>query len=332
MSSERPRTEHTKKQNTSTKKDTTVTKLQLPERLHHLIDPDAELEELADGFLFSEGPAWNDVTEELIFHDIPGDARWRWTPARGAELVESPDFKGNGAVFEPEGGLLVCEQVTSSLVRIRPDGAREIPAFHFEGKYLNSPNDVVTHSDGSIYFTDPNYGRWPVAVGVGRDCELDFQGVFRVPPGGGPVQLVVERDEFEQPNGLCFSPDESVMYINDRTNLKAFDVASDGSLVNRRVVREDMGSPGVPGSGNPDGMKTDELGNIWCTARDGIWIFAPDDELLGIVPTPEVAGNLVWGGPDLRTLFITMTTRLVRIETKVASCALPYHRPERRTA
>lgn len=303
-------------------------KLQVPESLHHLIDPDAELEQLADGFIFAEGPAWNDVDQELIFHDIPGDARWRWTDERGLELVESPDFKGNGAVFEPGGGLLVCEQVTSSLVRIRPDGAREIPAFHFEGKYLNSPNDVITRSDGSIYFTDPNYGRWPVAVGVGRECELDFQGVYRVPPAGGPVELVVARDQFEQPNGLCFSPDESVIYINDRTNLKAFDVASDGSLVNGRVIGEDMGSVEIAG-GNPDGMKTDELGNVWCTARHGIWIFAPDGELLGILPTPEVSGNLVWGGPDLRTLYITMTTKLVRIETKVASCRLPYHRADR---
>ena len=306
-----------------------MTDLQISERLHHLIDPEAEFEVLAEGFIFSEGPAWNDVAQELIFHDIPGDARWRWTEDRGAELVESPDFKGNGAVFEPGGALLVCEQVTSSLVRIRPDGAREIPAFHYEGKYLNSPNDVVTHSDGSIYFTDPNYGRWPVAVGVGRDCELNFQGVFRVPPGGGPVELVVDRGEFEQPNGLCFSPDERTLYINDRTNLKAFDVGADGTLVNGRTVREDMGSTGIPGTGNPDGMKTDELGNVWCTARDGIWVFAPDDELLGVIPTPEVSGNLVWGGPDLRTLFVTMTTRLYRIETKVASCRLPYHRNER---
>jgi len=168
-----------------------------------------------------------------------------------------------------------------------------------------------------------------VAVGVGRECELDFQGVFRVPPGGGPVQLVVEPGEFEQPNGLCFSPDEKTMYINDRTNLKAFDVATDGALVRGRIVCEDMGSTGIPGTGNPDGMKTDELGNVWCTARDGIWIFSPEEELLGILPTPEVAGNLVWGGADLRTLFVTMTTKLYRVQTKVASCRLPYHRPDR---
>jgi len=306
-----------------------VTKLQIPESLHHLIDPDAELEQLAEGFLFSEGPAWNDVTQELIFHDIPGDARWRWTEERGPELVESPDYMGNGAVFDADGGLLVCEQVTSSLVRIQPDGARTIPAFHFGGKYLNSPNDVVVHSDGSIYFTDPNYGRWPVWVGVERKCDLDFQGVFRVPPGGGPVQLVVDRDEFEQPNGLAFSPDEKTMYIDDRTNLKAFDVAEDGSLVNGRLVADDMGSKDIPGTGNPDGLKVDELGNVWVTARDGIWIFGPDEKLIDILPTPEVSGNLVWGGPDLRTLFITMTTKLVRIETKVRSARLPSHRPER---
>src|SRR5690606_8880789 len=111
-------------------------------------------------------------------------------------------------------------------------------------------------------------------------------------------------------------------------NLKAFDVAADGSLVNVRTIAEDMGSVDIPGTGNPDGMKVDELGNVWCTARDGIWIFAPDGDLLGILPVPEVSGNLVWGGPELRTLFVTMTTSLYRIETRVRSCPLPYHRAD----
>jgi len=311
-----------------------MTKLQIPESLHHLIDPDAELEELADGFLFTEGPAWNDVDGELIFHDIvnASDARWRWTEADGVSLVAKPTFMANGSVFDEDGNLLVCEAVTSSVVRIYPDGRRDVPAFHYEGKYINSPNDIVTHSDGSIYFTDPNYGRWPVWVGVERKCDLDFQGVFRVPPGGGPLQLVVDRDEFEQPNGLAFSPDERTMYIDDKTELKAFDVAPDGSLVNGRLIGEDMGSSGGAASGNPDGLRVDELGNIWCTARGGVWVFSPDEQFLGVLPTPEVAGNLVWGGPELRTLFICMTTKLVRIETKVRSCRLPYHRADRWTA
>jgi gluconolactonase len=243
------------------------------------------------------------------------------------ELVMRPNFKGNGMVYEPDGSLLICEQVTSTLVRVRPDGARELAAYHYQGKYLNSPNDVVTRSDGSIYFTDPNYGRWPVAVGVGRDCDLDFQGVFRVPAGGGEPVLVVDEKEFEQPNGLCFAPDERVLYINDRKDLKAFDVAPDGSLSNGRQLHDEMGSEGhgAAGNGNPDGMKVDERGNIWCTARGGIWVLDPAGALLGIIDTPEVAGNLVWGGDDLRSLYVCTSTSMHVLRTRVASAPLPYH-------
>jgi gluconolactonase len=300
-----------------------------------LIDATAELETLIDdtasfallgtGYLFTEGPAWNHARQYLEFSDIPGDTRWRWSKDAGVELVMWPNFKGNGMVFEADGSLLICEQVTSTLVRVKPNGDRQVAAYHYKGKYLNSPNDVIVRSDGSIYFTDPNYGRWPVAVGVARDCELDFQGVFRVPPGGGDCELVVDEGEFEQPNGLCFSPDESVLYINDKTDVKAFDVAYDGSLSNRRQFHSDMGSTGGPASGNPDGMKCDAAGNLWCTARHGIWVLNPKGELLGIVRTPEVAGNLVWGGPDLHSLFVTTTTTLHVIETKVAAAPLPSH-------
>jgi gluconolactonase len=294
--------------------------------LDQLIDSGQDFVQIGSGFRFTEGPAWNAAGNYLMFSDIPGDTRWRWSDQGGMELVAWPTFKGNGMVYEPDGSLLVCEQVTSCLIRIRPDGLRQVVAYHYQGKYLNSPNDVVVRgSDGSIYFTDPNYGRWPVAVGVGRDCDLDFQGVFRVPPGGGDAELVVGEKEFEQPNGLCFSPDEGVLYINDRQDLKAFDVASDGSLSGGRIVHDEMGSTEVPGSGNPDGMKCDALGNIWCTARGGIWVVAPSGELLGIIETPEVAGSLVWGGADLRSLFVCTSTTMHVIRTKVGPAPLPSH-------
>ncbi|MCL2395571.1 MAG: SMP-30/gluconolactonase/LRE family protein [Acidimicrobiaceae bacterium] len=293
--------------------------------LDELIDPQAEFELLGSGFTFTEGPAWNNAGGYLEFSDIPGDARWRWSRAKGMELVMRPNFKGNGMVFEPDGSLLICEQVTSTLIRVKPNGDRQVAAYHYQGKYLNSPNDVITRSDGSIYFTDPNYGRWPAAVGVGRECDLDFQGVYRVPPGGGDCELVVAKDEFEQPNGLCFSPDERLLYINDRQDVKVFDVAADGSLGPARVVCTNMGSQGGPASGNPDGMKCDERGNVWCTARHGIWVLDPGGKLLGIIRTPEVAGNLVWGGPDLRSLFVPTTTTVHVIETKVAAAPLPCH-------
>jgi len=158
---------------------------------------------------------------------------------------------------------------------------------------------------------------------VGRDCELDFQGVYRVPPGGGDLELVVAEKEFEQPNGLCFSPDESILYINDRQNLKAYDVAPDGSLSNVRMVRDEMGSTGVPGNGNPDGMECDALGNVWCTARGGIWVIAPSGELLGIIETPAVSGSLVWGGADMHSLFVCTSTTMHVIRTKVGPAPLP---------
>jgi gluconolactonase len=299
---------------------------QATDALEQLIDPAQDFRQIGSGFLFTEGPAWNAADKYLIFSDIPGDARWRWSEQGGMELVARPTFKGNGMVYERDGSLLVCEQVTSSLIRIRPDGLRQVVAFHYQGKYLNSPNDVITRrSDGSIYFTDPNYGRWPVAVGVARDCDLDFQGVFRVPPGGGDAELVVGEQEFEQPNGLCFSPDESVLYVNDRQNLKAFDVAPDGSLSSGRIVHDEMGSTEVPGNGNPDGMKCDSLGNIWCTARGGIWVVAPSGQLIGLIETPEVAGSLVWGSGDLRSLFVCTSTTMHVLRTKVGPARLPFH-------
>jgi gluconolactonase len=297
--------------------------LHATDALADLIDPAQDFRQIGAGFRFTEGPAWNAADNYLVFSDIPGDARWRWSEREGMERIAWPTFKGNGMAYEDDGSLLVCEQVTSSLIRIRPDGLREVVAYHYQGEYLNSPNDVIVRSDGTIYFTDPNYGRWPVAVGVGRDCDLDFQGVFRVPRGGGDVELVVAQKEFEQPNGLCFSPDESLLYVNDRQDLKVFDVAADGSLSNARLVHTEMGSIEVPGNGNPDGMECDALGNIWTTARGGIWVVAPSGELIGIIETPEVAGSLAWGGEDLRTLFVCTTTTMHELRTKVGPAPLP---------
>jgi gluconolactonase len=295
--------------------------------LAELVDAEGELRKLADGFVFTEGPVWNRGGRFLLFSDIQNDTRWRWSAESGATVDARPNFIGNGMVHSANGDLLVCEHVTSSVVRIRPNGDRAIVAFHYEGTYLNSPNDVVERSDGSIYFSDPNYGRWDHAVGVARKFELGFQGVFRVPPGGGDAELVVAEDQFEQPNGLCFSPDESVLYINDLEEVRAFDVAPDGSLSNSRVFCDGMGSDDIPGNGNPDGMKVDERGNLWCAARDGVWVLSPDGDLLGIIETPEVTGNLAWGGNDWRSLFLCTSTSLHVLDTKVASAALPYHGP-----
>jgi len=290
-----------------------------------LIDPAATLRQIGEGYLFAEGPVWNAREGCLYFSDIPGDARWRWSEGRGMELVARPTFKANGMALDLDWSLLVCEHVSSCLVRIRPGGERELVAFHYLGKYLNSPNDVIVRaSDGSIYFTDPDYGRWNDWVGQERNRELGFRGVFRVPPGGGDLQLLVNEDEFDQPNGLCFSPDESLLYINDSggCNIKVFDVQSDGSLSNRRMFQDKVGT-GVEREANVDGMECDELGNVWVTGPGGIWVINPDGERLGVIETDEVAGSLAWGGDDMRSLFLMTTTTAHVIETIVGPAPLP---------
>jgi gluconolactonase len=183
----------------------------------------------------------------------------------------------------------------------------------------------VTRSDGTIYFSDPAYGRMP-GFGLEREQDLSFQGVYRIAPGGGEPELAVGEDEFEQPNGLCFSPDESLMYINDtpRALIRVYDVEPDGTLSSGRPFFDGIGS-GVIEEGIPDGMKCDERGNIWVTGPGGVWVISPQAEHLGVVRVPENVGNIAWGGPDWKTLFIPSSTSLYCVPTKVASAPLPYH-------
>ena len=298
------------------------------DRLGSLIDENAEVEQLATGFTFTEGPIWNPAGQYLLFSDMPGDTRRRWDEQNGIEVIASPSNKGNGMTLDANGRLIVCEHSTSSLVRMDPDGKntnREVLASHYEGQELNSPNDVCVKSDGTIWFSDPWYGRMPV-FGVERDRELGWQGVFRVGPDGGDPVLVVEKDEYEQPNGLCFSPDESLLYINDTPK------RVDQGLRRRRgqhplrtagMFFEGIGS-GVIEEGIPDGMKCDEQGNIWVTGPGGVWVISADGEHLGTVQVPENIGNLTWGGADWRTLFIPSSTSLYAVKTKVGPRREPY--------
>ena len=295
------------------------------ESLTELIDRGAEVERVATGFTFTEGPIWNKEGAFLLFSDMPGDVRRRWSERDGVEEVMRPSNKCNGMVYDAEGNLLVCEHVTSSLVRERPDGTRETLATHYQGKELNSPNDVVTRSDGTIYFSDPIYGRVP-GFGLERDQDLSFQGVYRIGPGGSEPELVVPESDFEQPNGLCFSPDESLMYINDtpRALIRVYDVTGDGTLSGGRLFFDHIGS-GVIEEGIADGMKCDERGNIWVTVPGGVWVISPQGEHLGTVEVPENVGNIGWGGSDWKTLYMPSSTSLYRVQTKVASAKLPYH-------
>jgi gluconolactonase len=294
--------------------------------LADLIDPAAPLVKIGEGYEFTEGPVWDPQQNCLLFSDIPGDARWKWTRAGGMELDLLPTFKGNGMAFDNDGRLLVCEQLVSCLVRF-VDGKRELVAHHYKGTYLNSPNDVVTRgSDGSIYFTDPDYGRWNDWIGQERTQNgVGYNALFRFPPGGGELELAVAEDEFDHPNGLCFSPDEKLLYVNDSGNLKVkvFDVADDGSLGPARVIAEGVGLGGA-GAGNCDGMECDEHGNVWVTGPGGVWVLTPGGERIGVVETPEVCGSLCWGGGAERNTLFLMTSKTAHmVETIVGPAPLP---------
>ncbi len=295
------------------------------EKLTELVDPNVEIEKLATGFTFTEGPIWHPTEHHLLFSDMPGDVRRKWSADGGAVEAMNPSNKCNGMTYDADLNLLVCEHVTSSVVRERPDGTRETIASHFEGTQLNSPNDVVVRSDGSIYFSDPTYGRWP-GFGIEREQDLDFQGVYRIPPGGGDVELLAK--DFGEPNGLCFSPDESLLYINDtpKAHIRVFDVGSDGSISNGRMFAEGIGTGEIEAGGLVDGMKCDAEGNIWVTGPGGIWVFGPDGEHLGVVELPESVGNLTFGGPDWDWVFAPCTSSLYRFQAKVAGHREPYMR------
>jgi gluconolactonase len=292
-----------------------------------LVDEDAELERLGTGFTFTEGPLWN-PDGFLLFSDMPGDVRRRWDAENGVTEVANPSNKGNGMTFDLDGKLVVCEHVTSSVVRMDPDGTganREVIASHYGDKELNAPNDVVVKSDGAIYFSDPTYGRMP-GFGIEREQDLDFQGVYRIPPGGGDTQLLA--DDFGQPNGLCFSTDESLLYVNDteKAHIRVFDVQDDGTIANSRVLADGIGTASLEIGDLVDGMKLDERGNIWVTGPGGVLAFSPEGEHIGTVQVPEPVGNLNWGGPDWNWMFIPATSSVYRIECKVSGNRLPYMR------
>ncbi|MBO0681950.1 MAG: SMP-30/gluconolactonase/LRE family protein [Candidatus Dormibacteraeota bacterium] len=297
-------------------------------RLAELVDEGVEVERLAGGFQFTEGPVWNPDGQFLLFSDIPASSRRRWDERSGVREVANPTNKANGMTLDAGRRLVVCEHSTSVVSRMDGEGTgagREVVASHYEGRELNSPNDVVVRSDGSIYFTDPAAGRTP-SHGLERPRQLDFLGVFRVPPEGGEPQLLVR--DFAAPNGLCFSPDESVLYINDtrHAHIRAFDVQPDGSLSGDRVFASGIGSfdPARGRTGLVDGMKCDERGDIWVTGPDGIWIIGPDGEHLGSVRVPESVANLHWGGPDWNWMYVTATTSLFRFRTRVSGRREPF--------
>ncbi len=262
-------------------------------------------ERLATNFQFTEGPIWL-PDNSLLFSDIPANRIYRWTVDNGIDVWREPTGNSNGLTLDQEGRLIACEHTGRRVSRTEADGSIVTLADHYQGKRLNSPNDVVVKSDGTIYFTDPPYGIEP------QEREQSCNGLYRILTDG-TMELLV--DDFDRPNGLAFSPDESVLYVDDspRRHVRVFDVETDGQLTNSRIFA-DMDHP-QPGS--PDGMKIDEEGHLFVTGATGIWVFEPDGTHLGVIVTPERPANCAWGDADRQSLYITARTSLYRIRVKI---------------
>lgn len=267
-----------------------------------------EPERIATNLQFTEGPVWH-PDGYLLFSDIPANRIYRWEPGKGLTVFREPSGNSNGLTLDREGRLIACEHGNRRVSRTEADGRVVSLAERYQGKRLNSPNDVVVRSDGSIYFTDPPYGVQP------EQRELDFQGVYRLSPDGTLTLLV---GDFERPNGLCFSPDEKVLYIADtaRRHVRAFEVLPDGSLGKGRIFADVSTAP--PSLvGGPDGMKVDEEGNLYVTNTDGVWVISPEGKHLGTIAIPERPANCAFGDADRRSLYITARTSVYRVRVKV---------------
>jgi gluconolactonase len=290
-------------------------------RLERIVS-DEPMRKRAGGFRFTEGPVWHAADGVVIFSDIPGDRMYRFNPtSERVDIYREPSNKANGNVLDHEHRLLTCEHATSRVVRQEADGGMTVIAAHYDGIELNSPNDIVVDRDGRLYFTDPPYGRHagtgPLAgVGVERPQLQPVQGVYRVDPRDGSVVRLA--DDFDQPNGLCFAEEESVLYVNDtaRRHIRRYEVRG-GGLVGGEVWAEVGGA----GPGVPDGMKVDSEGNLFCCGPGGVHVFSGKGQILGVILVPEPCGNFNWGDADRRTLYLCATTSLFSCRMRVPGIA-----------
>ena len=291
--------------------------LRLDSRVDALVPRDAQIEKLADGFAFIEGPVWIRDEARLLFSDVRGNTVYQWTETDGVSPFIDPVFEGdreglrsissNGLTLDSEGRLFMCEHGNRRISRVEPDGTRRVVVDSYEGNRLNSPNDATFGSDGSLYFTDPPYGLDELEDSPLR--ELEFNGVYRLRPNG-ELELLV-RDQ-SRPNGIALSPDEATLYVansdEDEKVWMAYNLDESGASDGR--VFYDINDEDGPGAA--DGMKIDREGHLFATGPGGVWIFAPDGSHLGTIMTPEVTANVAWGD-DGSTLYMTSSTSLYRI-------------------
>ena len=266
------------------------------------VAPGSVPEKIAGNFQFVEGPVWK-TGIGLLFSDIYPGKIYRWTPDSGATLFLYPSDSSNGLTYDLQGRLLLTQMRLRRLARMNQDRSMTPLVSRFRGKKFNSPNDLVVQSDGSIFFTDPDFN-----VPSGEKPEIGFKGVYRIDPSGA---LQVLDSTFDKPNGICFSQDEKILYVNESAQCKIYAWDVDGStLTNKRLFFS------IPASGYADGMKTDQQGNVYCTGPTGVWIITPKGALLGKIATPETPSNCAWGDADGKTLFITARTGLYRVRSK----------------
>jgi gluconolactonase len=311
--------------------------IRLDPALDALISPNTQIEKVADGFGFLEGPVWVHASSPgfPIFSDIPANVIDKWNPQDGkvSVFLEKSGFAGadpgdagyqlnnghavvtlygsNGITLDKEGRVTYCQHGDRAVMRLEKDGKRTVIADRYEGKRLNSPNDLVYKSDGSLYFTDPPYGLRKLAEDPKK--ELPFSGVYRWANG----KLTLVNKDFGAPNGLAFSPDEKYLYLDDSASKTywRFDVRPDGALANKTLLIDASSSKEA---GVPDGMKIDRNGNIYAAGPGGVWVLTPDGKHLGTIRPPENPANLAWGDADAKTLYFTAVTGLYRLRVNVA--------------
>jgi gluconolactonase len=291
--------------------------------LRGIVPADAKIEKLADGFGFTEGPIWiKEGGGYLLFSDIPNNAIMKWAPdSQVTTFLKPSGYTGppapagslvgsNGLTLDKQSRLIICQHGDRRVARLEKEKSLTALTDKYQGKRLNSPNDAVYKSDGSLYFTDPPYGLFDE-----KAKELDFQGIYRL-SADGRLQLL--NKDLTRPNGLAFSPDEKILYVAnsdpDKKIWMAYDVAPDGTLANGRTFFDVTGEKE---EGLPDGMKVDDRGNLYCTGPGGVWIFSAQGKHLGTIKPAEVPANCHWGDSDAKTLYMTARKGLYRIRLNI---------------
>jgi len=296
-------------------------------RFEALVPADAVVTWLADGAIWAEGPVYLPDDDAVVWSDVRGNVVRRWSEADGSTELHRPSDFANGHTLDHDGRILACEHGPRRVSRYERDGSRTTIVDRFEGKRLNSPNDIVVASDGAIWFTDPPYGILDDNEGYKADSELGGCFVFRLDRVTG--ELAVMSDDLVHPNGLAFSPDETTLYVSDTSiaripggnhHIMAFDVVDLRRLASPRIFA--VIEPGVS-----DGMRVDVEGNLWTSSGDGIQVYDAAAVELGRILLPEEAANCTFGGPDGRRLFITATSTLWSIDVGIRGDVTPWVTP-----